>query len=106
MAKAWDHGGKTRQERGYGKEHERIRAELMREVILCEECKRQGKLPRVGTHADHIIPLAKGGTGDRSNYQLLCAPCHAAKSIHDSGKNPRLRKRRAIGLDGWPIEED
>lgn len=105
--KPWDHRGKTRHERGYGKEHERIRAELLREVVYCEECSKRNDIRRftLGTHADHKIPLAKGGTGDRSNYQLLCAACHAAKSIHDAGKNPRLR-RRPIALDGWPIEED
>ncbi|WP_373283508.1 HNH endonuclease [Croceicoccus pelagius] len=27
-------------------------------------------------HADQIVPLAKGGTGDRSNYRWLCAGCH------------------------------
>ena len=95
----------SRQSRGYGAAHERMRKHLKATVILCEECKRQGRT-RVGTHADHIIPKAKGGTDDRSNYQLLCASCHALKSIHDAGKNPRLRKRRAIGLDGWPIEEE
>jgi 5-methylcytosine-specific restriction protein A len=102
---AWNHGGKTRQQRGYGRDHERMRALLKRTVILCEECSRQGRTTP-GTHADHIVPLAKGGTGDRSNYQLLCASCHALKSIHDQGKNPRLRRRRTIDVTGWPIEED
>ena len=102
---AWNHSGNTRQQRGYGRDHERMREHLLSTVILCEECTRQGKV-RVGTHADHIIPKAKGGTDLRSNYQLLCSSCHALKSIHDQGKNPRLRKRRATGLDGWPIEEE
>ena len=105
--KAWAHPGReSRHKRGYGKEHERIRAELLRDVIFCEECTRQGRRHVFGTHADHIVALAKGGTGERSNYQLLCASCHALKSIHDQGKNPRLRKRRTIGLSGWPIEEE
>jgi 5-methylcytosine-specific restriction protein A len=108
LKRAWDHGGKTRQQRGYGKEHERIRAELMRDVVYCQECSKRTDARRftLGTHADHIIPLAKGGTCSRSNYQLLCAPCHALKSIHDQGKNPRLRRRRRIDVTGWPIEEE
>ena len=105
MTKAWDHGGQTRQARGYGRDHERMRAELLATVILCEECTRNGRATR-GTHADHIVPKANGGTDARSNYQLLCASCHALKSIHDQGKNPRLRNRPRIGLDGWPIEGD
>jgi 5-methylcytosine-specific restriction protein A len=104
MTRSWDHGGKTRQQRGYGRDHDKMRAHLLATVVLCEECTRQGRT-RPGTHADHIIPKAKGGTSYRSNYQLLCASCHAAKSIHDSGKNPRLRPRRTYGADGWPIEE-
>ena len=95
----------SRQSRGYGRDHERMREHLLQTVILCEECKRNGRTT-VGTHADHIVSKAKGGTDDRSNYQLLCASCHALKSIHDQGKNPRLRKRRTIGLSGWPIEEE
>jgi 5-methylcytosine-specific restriction protein A len=83
--------------------HEKLREHLLATVILCEECTRQGRTTP-GTHADHILPKAKGGTDLRDNYQLLCAPCHAAKSIHDQGKNPRLRKRPTIGLDGWPID--
>jgi 5-methylcytosine-specific restriction protein A len=102
--RAWDHAGKTRQQRGYGREHERIREELLRTVILCEECTRADRITP-GSHADHIVPLAKGGSRERSNYQLLCASCHALKSIHDQNKNPRLIKRKRIGLDGWPIDD-
>lgn len=103
---AWDHRGKTRQQRGYGRAHEKMREHLLRNVIRCEECTKQGRYTP-GTHADHIIPKAKGGTDERSNYQLLCASCHAAKSIHDQGKNRRLRKCRTIDpVTGWPIEEE
>lgn len=28
---------------------------------------------------DHIVPLSKGGTEDRSNLQTLCAPCNRKK---------------------------
>lgn len=96
MSKAWDHGGKTRQQRGYGRAHERIRAHLLQTVILCEECKRNGRTT-AGHIADHIVPLAKGGTGDRSNYQLLCRDCAAEKDARDRGR--RLKPR--VTTAGW-----
>ena len=98
----WDHGGRTRQQRGYGKEHQAIRQELLNTVIFCEECDRRGRNPRrLGEIADHIVPLAKGGTGDRSNYQLLCRSCAANKDAFDRGKT----RKRAIGIDGYPLED-
>lgn len=30
-------------------------------------------------HVDHVLPVALGGTNDRSNLQLLCPPCNLAK---------------------------
>lgn len=96
----WDHGGRTRQQRGYGKEHFRIRQELLDTVIFCEECTRRGRKYVIGQIADHVIPLAKGGTGDRSNYQLLCRSCASTKDAWDRGK----RRKRAIGVDGYPLE--
>jgi 5-methylcytosine-specific restriction enzyme A len=103
MTSRWDHGGKTRQQRGYGRAHETMRAHLMTTVVICEECRRANP-PRItiGTIADHIIPLAKGGTGDRSNYQLLCDDCGREKDARDRGRplKPKLR----IGLDGFPVE--
>ncbi len=33
-------------------------------------------------HIDHIVPLARGGTNDLSNLQLLCSACNLAKSAH------------------------
>jgi 5-methylcytosine-specific restriction endonuclease McrA len=34
-------------------------------------------------HLDHIVPLAKGGTNERTNFQLLCPPCNLKKSAAD-----------------------
>jgi 5-methylcytosine-specific restriction protein A len=106
--KAWDHGGKSRQSRGYGAAWERLRKiVLQRDSGLCQPCW-NGEPRRVtrANQVDHIIAKANGGTDDLDNLNAICSPCHALKTIHDSGKNPRLRKRRAIGLSGWPIDEE
>jgi 5-methylcytosine-specific restriction endonuclease McrA len=34
-------------------------------------------------HVDHIQPLAKGGTNDKLNLQILCAPCNLTKNARD-----------------------
>lgn len=102
--RAWDHGGKSRHQRGYGHEHDKMREHLMATVVVCEECRRQGRVTK-GTSADHIRPLAEGGTGKRSNYQLLCRPCHEAKTAIETGRSiPKRRRKLTFGVDGWPIE--
>lgn len=93
----WDHGGRSAHDRGYGRQHRRIRDELLRTVVTCEECARNGKV-RAGFIADHIIPLAKGGSGERSNYQLLCRDCSKDKDNRDKGN----RVKRRILPSGWP----
>lgn len=92
----------SRHERGYGTEHEKMRALLLREVVTCEECTRNG-IETPGTIADHIKPLAQGGTGDRSNYQLLCRACSDAKTLADKGQEPRMR---GADSSGWPTSAD
>lgn len=79
---AWGHGGKARQQRGYDRAHERMRELLMREVVVCEACRRSGRVT-LGTIADHVKPLAHGGSGKRDNYQLLCRSCSDAKTLAD-----------------------
>jgi len=79
----------SRHQRGYGTAHDKMRAHLLATVITCEgECKAKG-IETLGTIADHIVPLSRGGTGDRSNYQLLCRPC----------SEPRRSLTRAQRLD-------
>jgi 5-methylcytosine-specific restriction protein A len=56
----------------------------------------------VGTIADHIVPLAKGGTGARSNYQLLCRACSDAKGLADKGQE--ARPQGGVARDGRPTD--
>jgi 5-methylcytosine-specific restriction protein A len=99
---AWNKRG-TRQQQGYGRAHELMREHLLATVIVCEHCSAKGRTTP-GHIADHIIPLSKGGTHARSNYQLLCRECAKVKDAKDRGRP--LRKRPRYGLDGFPIEED
>ncbi len=41
----------------------------------CIRCGSKSEL-----HFDHIIPVAKGGSGTAANIQLLCEPCNLKKS--------------------------
>lgn len=97
----WDHGGKTRHQRGYGTAWDKLRATILdRDNHLCQACLRNGR-PVPGNQVDHIKPKAKGGTDDESNLEVLCRPCHDKKSMRDRGYRPKA----TIGLDGWPTGE-
>jgi 5-methylcytosine-specific restriction endonuclease McrA len=41
-------------------------------------------MPGVFLSIDHIVPRAKGGTGDRKNLRVLCTPCNTEKGIKDA----------------------
>jgi 5-methylcytosine-specific restriction endonuclease McrA len=45
----------------------------------CAACKKR----LVKYHVDHIAPIAKGGTNDKSNIQLLCQSCNQRKHTKD-----------------------
>lgn len=76
-----------------------IREQHLRLFPLCAECHRNGRV-RLATQLDHILPLFKGGPEAPANRQGLCDPCHEVKTAMDLGH----RSKRAIGLDGFPID--
>ncbi len=103
--RAWDHGGRTRQERGYGREWERLRKQVIeRDKYLCQACLRATP-QRVtqGREVDHKLAKANGGTDELDNLELLCGPCHRAKTARDNGRS--VRNRASYGLDGWPLDD-
>ena len=93
----------SRQSRGYGAEHDKIRAELIRTVVTCEECHRHGRTT-LGKIADRISPLSRGGTGARSNYQLQCQDCSDAKTLAEKGAAARLKS--GVDRSGRPTAAD
>ncbi len=83
---------KSRQARGYGRAHDLMRAQVLRDEPLCRICTKAGRIEPTTT-ADHIVPKSEGGTDDRENYQGLCGPCHAVKTAAES-KRARARNAR------------
>jgi 5-methylcytosine-specific restriction protein A len=63
-----------------------MRKHLLETVVLYEKCTRNGR-ETPGKIADHIIPLVRGGTGERSNYQPLCEDCSDAKGSSTRGSS-------------------
>jgi 5-methylcytosine-specific restriction protein A len=80
---AWSHNGKTTTQRGYGWDHQKARARLLRDEPLCRECRKNNRTT-IATIADHVRPLAEGGARDASNLQPLCKLCSDAKTAEEA----------------------
>jgi 5-methylcytosine-specific restriction protein A len=50
---------------------------LARDGRVCRQCGAEGSTTKL--HIDHIVPLAKGGSSDPSNLQVLCQRCNLEK---------------------------
>lgn len=51
------------------------------------------------SHLDHIVPVAKGGTSDRDNLQLLCRRCNIRKSAHQPDEELYAYMDRKVARD-------
>ncbi len=56
--------------------------------------------PLVLWHADHIVPLAEGGTNALANIRTLCVPCHKAET---AALARRLAEARRLAA-GKPVQ--
>lgn len=105
MSGRWDHGGKSRHERGYGAAWVKLRKRILeRDRHLCQPCL-QSEPSRVtqAREVDHVVPKAKGGTDDETNLVAICTPCHTAKSAADRGATATPKRR--ITAEGWPTDD-
>ena len=53
---------------------------LQRDNYQCQSCGK--KNTETTLNIDHIIALAKGGSNDLSNLQVLCGKCNQTKSAN------------------------
>jgi len=74
--------------RGYDARWRKVREMVLREQPLCADPfgihAARGEVV-LATEVDHIVPLAQGGTNERSNLQPLCKSCHARKTALEDG---------------------
>lgn len=91
----------SRHARGYGNDWDKLRQRILkRDKHLCQPCRAKGRIT-AATQVDHIKGKAKGGSDAEDNLQAICSPCHAAKTIEESGGRPKQQ----IAPDGWPVHE-
>ena len=78
--KPWCHAERSLHERGYGAAWVKLRrVVLRRDEGMCQPCARRGR-PTRATQVDHIVPKERDGPDDLENLQVICRPCHDAKT--------------------------
>jgi len=81
---AWNHNGKSSNERGYGHKWRKLKVRVLQEDgHLCQPCIRDGIFTKA-VDVDHIINKAKGGTDQRRNLESICKSCHDIKTKRES----------------------
>lgn len=69
---------------------------LARDGFTCQYCG--GKAPDVTLHADHIIPVARGGKNDPDNLVAACDACNLSKQASPLLPHVIDRMRMAIRI--------
>lgn len=98
----WNHGGRTRQQRGYDAAWLRLRAQVVREEPLCRICTMLGRVAPTD-EVDHIKPFSGLDDPlrlDRDNLRGLCRDHHQQVTAASASG----RRLRITGADGWPVE--
>lgn len=67
----------------------------------CAECGIQIR-PGNGPAYDHIIALINGGQNRETNFQVLCIPCHSAKTAVDVAEKSAVYEKKAKHLGAKP----
>lgn len=75
----------------------RLRALVLTEKPLCEECNKHGRIT-VATDVDHADN--NPANNERSNLASLCHECHSRKTAADMGK----AVRHGCDLNGMPLD--
>ncbi len=82
----WQKRKGTTTQRGYGASWRKLREQiLIRDAGLCQEHMKKG-VPVSGSHVDHIVSKANGGTDHEDNLQTLCEACHKRKTATERGR--------------------
>ena len=71
----------------------------------CEYCHAPEAIFNVPFEVEHILPLAKSGLDDESNWALACRSCNLNKSDRVDGIDPVTQQRIRFfnpRQDNWP----
>ena len=76
------HNRRARRKKAPGKHTTaQLREQFQSQEGKCYYCQCKLQHARDSWHADHVVPLSRGGSNDISNIVITCPPCNRAK--HD-----------------------